>query len=200
MLPLSSRLSHTSRSARSNRPTAVAAAGQFAVRIRKGDQDAFAELFLEHYTSLCEFVNSYTHAPDVAEEVVQTVFLRVWQARESWDPKRGARAYLFAACRNYALDLLRHEQIVTRSAEIATDLGLGQSSIPKPADTELEATELGNRLHAVVAELPERRRLVVVLRWRHQLTNPEIAQILGISVKGVEVQFSRALADLRRRL
>ena len=44
------------------------------------------------------------------------------------------------------------------------------------------------------------RRMVVVLRWQHQLTNPEIARIMGISVKGVEMQFSRALADLRRKL
>src|SRR5438067_1913189 len=142
-LSLSSRSSHSSRSPRSDRPPSLAAAGQFAARIRRGDEDAFAELFLEHYTSLCEFVNSYTRAPDVAEEVVQAVFLRVWQARDSWDPKRGPRAYLFAACRNHALDLLRHEQIVTRSAETATDLGLGQSSMPKLADAELEAAELG---------------------------------------------------------
>lgn len=173
-------------------------ADKLAARIRRGDERAFAELFLEHYASLCEFVDSYVRAPDVAEEVVQAVFLRVWQGRDSWEPTRGARAYLFAACRNQALDLLRHEQIVARTAPAVS--GMSQWSIPKLADADLEAAEIAERLRAAVAELPERRRLVVTLRWQHQLTNLEISRVLGISVKGVEVQFSRALADLRRRL
>jgi RNA polymerase sigma-70 factor (ECF subfamily) len=167
---------------------------------RARDERLFADLFLEHYSSLCEFVDSYVHAPDVAEEIVQTVFLRLWEARETWQPSQGARAYLFAACRNQALDLLRHERIVTRTAAFAVDCEAVRAGIPPRADAELEAAELAERLRSVVAQLPERRRLVVVLRWQYQLSNPEIAEIMGISVKGVEVQFSRALADLRREL
>ena len=167
---------------------------------RLHDEQAFETLFLDHYTSLCEFVDSYVHAPDVAEEIVQTVFLRIWEGRDAWQPTNGARAYLFAACRNQALDLLRHERIVSRTAKFAVDLSTAHGSPPARADAELEAAELVERLRRVVAQLPERRRLVVVLRWQYQLTNPEIAEIMAISVKGVEMQFSRALADLRREL
>jgi len=169
-------------------------------RIRAGDQDAFAALFLEHYTALCQFVDSFVRAPDIAEEIVQAVFLRIWEHRRSWDPRAGPRAYLFASCRNQAVDALRHEQIVAQSIGRDAYLGIGRMSAPHLADTELEAEELADKLRSVVAELPERRRLVVILRWQHQLSNPEIARILGISVKGVEMQFSRALADLRRHL
>jgi RNA polymerase sigma-70 factor (ECF subfamily) len=164
------------------------------------DEGAFEALFREHYASLCQFVDSYVHAPDVAEEIVQGVFLRLWESRQSWQPTQGARGYLFAACRNQALDFIRHEKIVARTAELAVEADAGLGSAPAPADAELENAELGERLRAVVAQLPERRRLVVVLRWQHQLTNPEIARVMGISVKGVEMQFSRALADLRRQL
>ena len=167
---------------------------------RADDERVFAKLFLDHYASLCEFVDAYIRAPDVAEEIVQAVFLRLWESRDSWEPKRGARAYLFASCRNQALDYLRHERIVTRTADVAFDSDAGRSRDPNRADHDLEAAELGDRLRAVVDRLPERRRMVVVLRWQHQLTNPEIARIMGISVKGVEMQFSRALADLRRNL
>jgi RNA polymerase sigma-70 factor (ECF subfamily) len=171
-----------------------------AARIRAGDEGAFEELFLDHYASLCRFVDSYVRAPDVAEEIVQAVFLRLWEQRRWWDPHGSPRAYLFASCRNQAVDALRHEQIVARSIAESGELGIGSSSRPRLADAEIEAADLADKLRAVVAELPERRRLVVVLRWQHQLSNPEIARILGISVKGVEMQFSRALADLRRRL
>jgi RNA polymerase sigma-70 factor (ECF subfamily) len=164
------------------------------------DERMFEVLFREHYAALCQFVDSYVRAPDVAEEIVQGVFLRLWESRESWDPKRGPRAYLFAACRNQALDVVRHEKIVARTAELACDVSVGQGTVPARADAEVENAELGDRLRAMVAQLPERRRMVVVLRWQHQLTNPEIARVMGISVKGVEMQFSRALADLRRHL
>lgn len=177
-----------------------AAVGDLAVRIRAGDEEAFATLFRQHYASLCQFVDSFVRAPDVAEEVVQAVFLRLWESRVAWDARTNIRAYLFASCRNHALDLLRHERIVARSAAEDADLAYGQHRRPRMADADLEAAELADRLRLVVNELPERRRLVVVLRWQHQLSNPEIAQVLGISVKGVEMQFSRALADLRRRL
>ena len=171
-----------------------------AAQIRAGDEDAFGALFLEHYTDLCQFVDSYVRAPDIAEEIVQAVFLRIWEHRGSWDPRGSPRAYLFASCRNQAVDALRHEQIVAQSIGRDAYLGIGRWSAPRLADAELEAAELADKLRRVVAELPERRRLVVILRWQHQLSNPEIARILGISVKGVEMQFSRALADLRRHL
>ena len=63
----------------------------------------------------------------------------------------------------------------------------------------LERDELHAHLSRAVGELPERRRLVVLLRWQHQLSNGEIARVLGISEKGVETQFGRALAALRKR-
>src|SRR5262249_48627005 len=139
------------------------------------EERLFEALFLEHYAPLCEFVDSYVRAPDVAEELVQAVFLRLWEAREAWAPTRGARAYLFAACRNQALDYLRPERIVARTVELAMDVDAGGATRPVAADADLEASELAARLRAVVARLPERRRLVVILRWQHQLTNPEIA-------------------------
>lgn len=174
------------------------AAGALAARIRCGDDEAFAELFLRYYAALCRFVDSYLHAPDVAEEVVQTVFLRIWEQRGTWYPQDDGRAFLFASCRNHALDLLRHERITARAAAADAHLALGRFTVSAPTDADLEAEDLARQLRAAVAKLPKRRRLVVVLRWQHQLSNPEIARVLGISVKGVEMQFSRALADLRR--
>ena len=168
-------------------------------RIRRGDQRAFDGLFLRHYTELCAFVNSLLHAPDDAEEVVQTVFHRIWRGHASWHPKGGARAYLFAACRNQAMHVLEHELIVTRSSARVTDEFRSRSEARSP-DDELDAAASSARLRAAVSELPEGRRRVVILRLQYQLSNTEIAQVLGISVKGVEIQLRRAILDLRERL
>jgi RNA polymerase sigma-70 factor (ECF subfamily) len=175
---------------------------EWVERIRAGDEAACAAMFTHFYAALCDFVDGYVRAPDVAEEIVQTVFLRVWERRASWDPAGGVRAYLFAACRNHALDHLKHERIVGRCAgDAVRDDEAPAHGAPTPRPDEyVQADELTRALQRAVDALPERRRLVVILRWRHQLTNAEIARVLGISLKGVEMQFSRALASLRKRL
>jgi RNA polymerase sigma-70 factor (ECF subfamily) len=171
-------------------------------RIRAGDESVFEELFKGYYRALCDFVYGYVRSRETAEELVQTVFLRIWEKRESWEPVTGIRAYLFAACRNRALDHLRHRRIVDR---VALAAGGARSEESGPADAArpdeaIQAAELSEALRRAVEELPERRRAVLVLRWQHHLSNLEIARALGISVKGVEAHVTRALAGLRERL
>ena len=171
-------------------------------RVRLGEESAFESLFEAYYASLCDFVQSFLHSAESAEEVVQTVFLRIWEQRATWEPTTGVRAYLFAACRNQALGILKHERVVVRTATRATreELALGMGRGAPAPDAALHATELANALRDAVHALPERRRMVVVLRWQHQMSYAEIATVLGISVKTVEVQMGRALASLRKQL
>lgn len=173
---------------------------EWVVRVRAGDERAFEEMFNAYFPALCDFVQSYVHGPEEAEELVQNVFFRIWQQRAEWKPD-GLRAYLFGACRNRALSHRRHERIVARFAERAVRDGQGTAGLgpPRP-DEEAQASELAEALRRAVHDLPERRRMVVILRWEHHLSHAEIARILGISVKTVETQFGRAIAVLRERL
>jgi RNA polymerase sigma-70 factor (ECF subfamily) len=171
-------------------------------RIRAGDERAFEELFKSYYPTLCTFVDGYVRSRDTAEELVQALFLRIWEKRETWEPTAGIRAYLFAACRNQALDHLKHRRVVERAATphrwgMAPELARGA---PPQPDEVMDASELSDALRRAVQHLPERRRSVEVLRWQHHLTNLEIARALGISVKGVEAHVTRALVALRKRL
>jgi len=179
-----------------------AAEREWVARIRLGDEAAFESLFRAYYVRLCDFVQSYVRSPDVAEELVQTVFLRIWVHRATWDPTIGVRAYLFAACRNRALGALKHERVVERVARRATReaLPLGIAAAPMGPDEGLQASELADLLREAVNRLPERRRVVVILRWQQQMSYAEIARVLGISVKTVEAQMGRALAFFRRHL
>jgi RNA polymerase sigma-70 factor (family 1) len=175
---------------------------EWVARVRLGDERAVESLFEAYYPALCDFVQSYLHSPEAAEDVVQTVFLRIWEHRATWDPATGVRAYLFAACRNRALGALKHDRVVARTAaRVTSELvvwagGLGTLA----ADEAVQAGELARTLHAAVNTLPERRRTVVILRWQHQMSYAEIAAVLGISVKTVEVHVGRALAFLRKHL
>jgi RNA polymerase sigma-70 factor (ECF subfamily) len=179
-----------------------AAEEECVARIRLGDEGAFESLFHAYYPRLCDFVGTYVRSLDVAEELVQTVFLRIWEHRATWEPTAGVRAYLFAACRNQALGVLKHERVVARVAQHAAREGipLGIAATQVGPDDELHASELAGALREVIDRLPERRRLVVILRWQQQMSHAEIARVLGISVKTVEVQLGRAFAFFRAQL
>ena len=173
-------------------------------RIRAGDARAFEALFRLHYHGLCGFAVRYVRERALAEELVQDLFAGLWARRAAWEVRGGGgsvRAYLFAAVRNRALNL-RARRAVERDweADEAIDDVRTIHRAPARADELLEAAELHARLDAAIESLPERCRLVMQLRWRDQLSYAEIAEVMGISAKGVENQLSRGLKALRDRL
>jgi len=167
-------------------------------RIRAGDGGAFEALFRAHYGPLCGFATRYVRDPALAEELVQDLFADLWAKRRAWEPRTSVRAYLFAAVRNRALNLRARQAVESdwldreTVAEVRT-----LHHEPPPADEVLASAELHARLDAALESLPERCRLVMRLRWREQLGYAEIAEIMGISAKGVENQLSRGLKMLR---
>jgi RNA polymerase sigma-70 factor (ECF subfamily) len=164
-------------------------------RIRSGDEQAFEHLFRSYYQPLCDFAMSYVRSRETAEELVQTIFLRLWEKREEFEPAAGVAAYLFAACRNRSLDHLKHEGVVARAEP---DSAIG--SPPLRPDEEVQVSELTQAIRQAVQQLPERCRAVAILRWEHQLSHAEIARALGVSVKAIEAHLTRARAVLRERL
>jgi RNA polymerase sigma-70 factor (ECF subfamily) len=166
-------------------------------RIRAGDPAAFERLFLTYHASLCAFGYRYLGARDLAEEIVQEVFLFVWERRETWEVRSSVKSYLYTAVRNAALSYLRHERVVRHRQREAIALFETSSA---GADLEAAAAEIAAAVRRAVGRLPERCRLVFTLHREQGLTYAEIAQVLGISPRTVEVQMGRALKSLRRAL
>jgi RNA polymerase sigma-70 factor (ECF subfamily) len=166
-------------------------------RIRAGDESAFEALFYAYHEPLCRFACRFVDAPDVAEEIVQEVFLFVWERRESWDVRESAKTYLFSAVRNASVSYLRHEQVVRRHEAETVPL-LVQAN--DNTDEQLASNELVRAVHAAVRRLPHRCQLVFTLHREQGLTYAEIAAVLGISPKTVEVHMGRALKALRKSL
>jgi len=90
-----------------------------ALRIRAGDEGAYAELFREVHVALREFATTYVHSAALAEEIVQDVFLDLWIRRVEWAPARGIRAYLFRAVRNRATDTTRRSRVAAQGRSSA---------------------------------------------------------------------------------
>lgn len=132
---------------------------------------------------------------DAAREIVQEVFVRIWERRENWVLRGDLKPYLYQAVRNQALNRITGER--ARKSALSR---LHISSASREAESiedQIRKKELTGAIWRVVEQLPERRRLIFILFHRHALSYNEIAQTLGISRKTVENQMGQALKFIR---
>jgi RNA polymerase sigma-70 factor (ECF subfamily) len=179
-------------------------------RVRGGDEAAFESLYLAHHDELWRFAYTYVRSRDVAEELVQDVFLAIWGTRATWEVHTRVRAWMYASVRHLALNHLRHERVVTRSiyagrhSASETEQAMGASQLhettmgapPMDQQLSLEAKEIDEAVVHAIAELPERRRIAMTLRWKHDMSSLEIARVLGTTPEAVRTLLTRARADL----
>jgi RNA polymerase sigma-70 factor, ECF subfamily len=168
-----------------------------AARLRAGDRAAFEEVFRAHYARLAEYAAGLVGSRDVAEDVVQEVFVTLWTRRQQVSTPDNLVAYLFRSVRNRGLNQLRHERLVSDFRARSGAEGAPQAL---PADRLAESAEIAEAVARAVRQLPPRTREVFELSRDRGLTYPEIAGTLGISVKTVETLMGRALKAVRERL
>jgi RNA polymerase sigma-70 factor (family 1) len=168
-------------------------------RVRRGDVEAFEELFRAMHAPLCEVADSYVQSQAIAEEIVQDLFFAIWIKRDQLPSVDSLQAYLFTAARNRSLHHLRHRAMVRRWtswANASSDVA-GVAPAPQPADEAIEADERRAMLRDAIDRLPPRGRLALVLQREHDMTHAEIAEAMDISLKGVEKLLATAKQKLR---
>lgn len=163
--------------------------------IRSGNRNAFEQFFRVHYQALCGFACSYVKDADQAEEVVQEAFVNFWEKREELAVDRSLKSYFYTSVRNKCLNYLKHLKV---RAEYEKQELLDQK-VTAPVDED-DDQQLSNKLNQAMETLPERCKEVFTLAkvngWKYQ----EIADALGISIKTVENQMTKALKLLRVEL
>jgi len=167
-------------------------------RIRTGDVAAFEALSEQLSDALWRYAYRLVRTSDLAADVVQDVLFNLWQYRERLDAQRNVRAFLFKDTRRRALKLLRREHMVHRK-ESSSDLSLvsGTSQDFWASATQWTESELDMALDHILAMIPEHRREILLLRWRHKFSYDEIAEILGLGVSAVKMQIHRATVLVR---
>lgn len=185
-----------------NQPNVVALAldhpdRALVLAVRNGDALAFDTFVRAHYADMVRFAESVVHAPDAAEDIVCTVFARLWMRREAWAPKSSAIAYVVMAVRNEALTLLRTEH---RRGSLSERIALQSHEwLARTGDVEttIEQADILRRLHGMLHRLPETDRTAITLRWLHGMAFDDIAAVLGTTPAAVQTRLSRALKALR---
>lgn len=170
--------------------------------VRAGDDRAFEAMFRAYRDDLVGFAESLLRSREAAQEIVQDLFLRLWQMRDLWEPKGALNTYLFRATRNRAIMRLRRQrsELAFHDRLSNGERGSMSGSRDDASDARVGVADLESAIARAVADLPDRCREVFSLSRHHHLSNAQIADVMQISVKTVEVQMTRALAYLRRRL
>ncbi|HLU26031.1 MAG TPA: sigma-70 family RNA polymerase sigma factor [Longimicrobiales bacterium] len=165
-------------------------------RLRGGDTAALDEALRRYWSPVVAYLLRICDESDVAEDVAQRTFLRLWERRSDWRPDGSLRGLLFRVARNIAISEYRSELARERAEAVNAAFAVDP---PTPLALR-ESEELRDALDRAIEALPTRRREVFVLRCIHELSYREIAEIMGISTQTVANQLSAALATLRATL
>lgn len=153
-------------------------------------------LFHRFQPVLVGYARQFVHSAEDAREVVQDVFMAVWNNRENLQLDESLKAYLFTATRNKCYNHLRKRRLDTVEMNEMTPEAFEDQSI----EGKLQTEELKALIYDEINALPERCRKIFLLSREEDLTNREIAERLEVSVKTVENQMTIALKRLRLRV
>ncbi|MBK6400073.1 MAG: RNA polymerase sigma-70 factor [Bacteroidetes bacterium] len=169
---------------------------EIVLALQNGDEKAMETLFRTYYQRLCNYANTILNDLDESEEVVQQMFVQLWEKREKMEITSSVQSYLFRSVRNTCLNKIKHSKVRQMHAEEVT--ALAQQS--EPATETTFHNELQSQIQVAIESLPEQCRLVFKLSRFEELKYSEIAEQLGISVKTVENHMGKALKIMRERL
>jgi RNA polymerase sigma-70 factor, ECF subfamily len=166
-------------------------------RISGGDKAEFESLFRSSYVSLVRYAKVLIKDHDTAEEIVQDLFVKLWQDRLKLKIESSLNGYLFRSVHNRCLHHIEHLKVMGRhSEEMSKRQPERQES---PADI-LQYAELQGRVAAILEKLPQRCGQIFYMNRFEGLKYNEIAEKLAVSVKTVEADMGRALKEFRKEL
>ncbi|MGV3765670.1 MAG: RNA polymerase sigma factor [Chitinophagaceae bacterium] len=165
------------------------------LQLKRGDENALDVIYRKYWEGL--FFYSYHLLKDkhACEDVIQDLFVRLWENREQLDVRLSLKAYLYASCRYALYKLIRKEQV----REDIFD-AIYERLHTETAYGSLEHKELVQQINVIVNGLPPKCREVYELSRKENLSYKEIGERLGISVKTVENHINRALKELKQSL
>ncbi|WP_205943427.1 RNA polymerase sigma-70 factor [Pedobacter polaris] len=167
------------------------------IPINTYNDQSFEHLFKAHYKALHAYANMILKDLDLAEEIVQNMFLRFWEKRDLLNVETSIKAYLYKSIYNDSLNYLKHEKVKVKYQDFTKNT---TSELSESAAAKIELTELQFNLRIALNELPEQCRTIFQMSRFEELKYREIAEQLGISIKTVENQMGKALKILRLKL
>lgn len=166
-------------------------------RFRDGDVEAFRKIYETFCDPLYRFAYSYLKDEFESEEIVQDVFLKVWEKRAEVDVQKSFKSYLYRITVNKVFNALKHRVVRQKYEQQAMRSDQHTEETP---ESSIQFNELNEKLEHLLNELPEQQRTIFVMsRWKG-MSNAEIADQLNLSIRTVENQIYRATRFMKLHL
>lgn len=167
-------------------------------RLKKGEMQAFDKVYKLYCHKLYSFVLKMVKNEADTDDIVQEIFVKIWESRDKLDNYQLLSSYIFTIAYNSSIDLLRKR---INSHKYIEHLKKSTVLLQTPDGTqEVEYNEFLNQLERIISSLPERQKQVYLLHREQGLTYPEIADRLSISKNTVENHMGKALSSLRQKM
>jgi len=167
-------------------------------RLKNGDILAFDQIYTMYSHKLFSFVFNILKNESEVDDIVQEVFVKIWESRGKLEDYKLLNSYIFTIAYNNSIDLIRKRINNTKYLEhlkYSASINLTPNIV-----SQIEFNELKNQVDKLIAKLPDRQKQVYLLHKEEGLTYPEIAEQLGISKNTVENHMVKALKYLRQNM
>jgi RNA polymerase sigma-70 factor (family 1) len=166
-------------------------------RLKKGEEIAYEMLFKEYYKVLTIFAVKYLKDLEASKELVQELFVHIYEKRENLDINSSLKSYLFRSVHNRCINSINAQKIRDRYAEHYNKTSDFKTNT---LEQDVNVSELENALHIAINNLPPKCKAIFKMNRFEGLSNHEIAEKLTLSKRTVETQISKALKILRVKL
>ncbi|PKP50476.1 MAG: hypothetical protein CVT94_01520 [Bacteroidetes bacterium HGW-Bacteroidetes-11] len=165
-------------------------------RLKRGDKKAFEEIFRKYREKVYYFAIRYYNSPEDAENVVQDVFIKIWDERAGLKEELSLNNYIYTITKNHLFNIQRKKINEKAYREYIT----GHLTQSTNLENELIYADLKEKIDKVIDELPAQRRKVFQLGNIEGFSNKEVAALLSLSVRTIEVHKSLAIKTVKLAL
>ena len=166
--------------------------------LKNGSFQAFERLYNMYSGKLYNFIMRISSGNQyMAEEVVQSAFIRVWEVRERVEPESSFISFLCTIAKNLLMNMYQRQTVEYVYNEYLLKSGLDRDS---QTEESIDLRFLNEYIDSLAEELPAQRKKIFILSKRQNYTNKEIAEMMGISESTVATQLSLAVKFMREQL
>lgn len=176
---------------------------EIIVRLKSGDKVVYEQLFQSNYRNLVLYAKKFVMETDIARDLVQDVFVYLWDKRQNLSIEKSLSSYLFRGVHNACINYLKRESTKDNYIKqflINLNGNAYQTSHEEDAHEMLVRNDLLKQIEGIVDTLPEQCRNIFKMSRFRGMKNKEIAEIYSISPRTVETQIYRALKVLKENL
>jgi len=171
---------------------------QLMLRARSGDEEAFAQLVRRHQRAVLNLFYCYLGDGPTAEDAAQEVFVRVYRARDSYEPRAKFSTWLYRITANHCLNAIRAQKARPQIHESVEDLA--EQPAEEGPDAGMRRHDMRAAVKEAIASLPPQQRMAVLLARYEELSYQEIAETMGVSLEAVKSLLFRAKENLQQAL